>query len=97
MHLTFAENGFLRVSFEHVDDAHWPGKEAVEEDPAGATCCDMLRHAATRVSVEPVLVPGDRKTTRQAFLVANLGEQNAGSCTQPSDLSTKHLCIYCVK
>ena len=59
-----------------------------------ATCCDMLRHAATRVSVEPVLVPGDRKTTRQAFLVANLGEQNAGSCTQPSDLSTKHLCIY---
>ena len=59
-----------------------------------ATCCDMLRHAATRVSVEPVLVPADRKTTRQAFLVANLGEQNAGSCTQPSDLSTKHLCIY---
>lgn len=94
MYLTFAENGFLRVSFEHADDAHWPGKEEVEEDPAGATCCDMLRHAAARVSVEPVLVRGDRKTTRQAFLVANLGEHNAGSCTQSADLSTSNISAF---
>ena len=59
-----------------------------------ATCCDMLRHAAALVSVEPVLVRGDRKTTRQAFLVANLGEQNAGSCTQSSDLSTSNISAF---